>query len=294
MKPHLYIVPRETDCDYLSRHHSLPNFGTVWHYHPELELHYIIRGQGVRFIGDNVNNFNEGELLLLGENLPHMWRCNENYFTENSNLTAEAIVVQFLPNFMGEDFLNKPESESINNLYNRAKSGLVITGETKKKIISLMHKSVKKNRLKRLLIILTMLEILSMSKEMYAITSEHISLNANSDEKERINKICNYTLKNYKEKITLEEIASVSSLSTTSFCRYFKMKTKKTYRSFLTEIRISHAKRLLIEKKWMTTESICYECGFNNRSNFFRHFKDITGFTPSEYRQMYSDDNTLN
>jgi len=287
MKPQLYIVPRETDCDYLARHHSLPNFGTTWHYHPELELHYIIKGQGVRFIGDNVNNFNDGELLLIGKNLPHMWRCNENYFHKDSKLSAEAIVVQFLDNFMGDDFLKKPESETITKLYKRAKNGLVIEGATKEKIISLMYKSVKKDSLSRFLKIFNMIEVLSKSTEMHPICSNHALYDTNHDEKKRINKVCNYTLENYKKKIDLEEIASIANLSSTSFCRYFKAKTNKTFRSFLIEVRISHAKRMLIEET-KTTESVCFECGFNNRSNFFRHFKAITGHTPIEYRRLFS------
>ena len=64
MKPHFHLVPRNSQYTYLSRRHTLPNFGTVWHYHPELELHYIIRGEGVRFVGENISNFNAGELLL--------------------------------------------------------------------------------------------------------------------------------------------------------------------------------------------------------------------------------------
>lgn len=287
MRPYLHIVPRETDYDYLSRHHSLPNFGTVWHYHPELELHYIIKGEGVRFIGDNVNNFDDGELLLLGENLPHMWRCNENYFVKDSDLSAEAVVVQFLPNFMGDSFFKKPESEPIIKLYSRAKNGLIVKGKTKAKVISLMHKSVKKDSLSRLLLIFRMIEILSKSKEMVPICSYHNIYNASSEEKERINKVCSYALKNYKNNISLEEIASIANLSSTSFCRYFKSKTKKTFQRFLIEIRISHAKRMLIEEKWKTTEGISFECGFNNRSNFFRHFKSITGYTPTEYRKMF-------
>lgn len=292
MKPHYFIVPREVDRPYLSRHHSLPNFGTVWHYHPELELHYIIKGQGVRFIGDNVNNFDDGELLLLGANLPHMWRCNEGYFQQGSELTAEAVVVQFLPDFMGNDFLEKSESEPISRLYSLAKSGMEIHGETKEKIIPLMYDSVKEDGLPRMLHIFTMLEILSKSKDLSPISSA-INYKGNEEEKDRINKICNYALNNYRHKISLEEIAEVANLSSTSFCRYFKLQTKKTFRNFLNEIRISHAKRLLIEDRDITTESICFECGFNNRSNFFRHFKAITGITPIEYRQQYTSEHNI-
>ena len=100
------------------------------------------------------------------------------------------------------------------------------------------------------------------------------------------NKICNYTLSNYKKDITLEEVASLSNLSITSFCRYFKLMTKKTFYDFLIEIRVSHACRLLIENK-LPTEMICFDCGFNNVSNFYRHFKKVTGMTPLDYKRKY-------
>lgn len=293
MKPHFHLVPRDTQYPYLSRQHTLPNFGTVWHYHPELELHYIIRGKGVRFVGDNISNFDAGELLLLGENLPHMWRCNKEYFESNPDVTAEAIVVHFLSDFMGTDFLTKQETIAVHSLYERAQSGLIIYGKTKASIVQLMRKSVQTEGMDRLITILNMVHILTNSKEIAKIASGLTTYHANKDETDRINKIYHYILSNYRDEISLEEISSIAHLSATSFCRYFKMMTKKTFRDFLIEVRISHAKRLLIENNIPTTESICFECGFNNRSNFFRHFKRITGCTPIEYRQRYLYENVF-
>lgn len=293
MKPHFYLVPRDVLSSHLSRHHTLPNFGTVWHYHPELELHYIVRGEGVRFVGDNVSNFNSGELLLLGENLPHMWRCNEQYFKRDPKVTAEAVVVQFLPDFMGKDFLKKTESNAILNLYDRAKAGLIISGSTKEKLIGLMHGSVKTKGLSRLVLILNMLEILCESTDMKPISSNPVLHHSSKEEIDRLNKVYNYALANYKNELTLEEIASVANLSATSFCRYFKMMTKKTFHDFLIEIRISHAQRMLIEDSLATAEAVCFECGFNNRSIFFGHFKRITGSTPFEYKRKCHAENVF-
>jgi len=265
----------------------LPNFGTVWHYHPEIELHYIIRGEGVRFVGDNISNFQAGELLLLGANLPHVWRCSNDYFQSNPNITAEAIVVHFLPDFAGNDLLEKPESLSIVNLFEKAKSGLEIFGETKAKIVSLMRNSVKKEGFGRLVTILNMVSLLSESTDMRPISMGFVGQHYNNEEKDRLNRIYHYTLDNYLQDITLEDIASIANLSVTSFCRYFKMMTKKTFHDFLIEIRISHAKQMLIDNMLVTTETVCFECGFNNRSNFFRHFKRITGCSPVEYKRKY-------
>jgi AraC-like DNA-binding protein len=117
-------------------------------------------------------------------------------------------------------------------------------------------------------------------------TNPQTFLSSNEAEIVRLKKIYSYTLANYKNEISLEDIASISNLSVTSFCRYFKLMTKKTYYDFLTEIRISHAYRMLIENK-LPTEVICYECGFNNVSNFYRHFKKVTKMTPLAYKRKY-------
>ena len=286
MKPHFHKVPTKLETSYSIRHDVQPNFGTLWHYHPELELHYVKKGEGVRFIGDNISNFSTGEMLLLGENLPHTWRCNDPYFQPNSGLTVEATVIHFLPHCLGHDLLHLPEAYQIPKLYERAKHGLIIKGETKKKLVKLMDNALHAVNLNRLTILLSILSTLAESDEYETITSAHAFYQSDRADNDRFNKICTYTLANYKNEITLEEIASLSNLSVTSFCRYFKLMSKKTYYDFLTEIRVSHVCRMLIEDN-MTVEAICMECGFNNASNFYRHFKKIVGVTPVEYRRKY-------
>ncbi|MBF9221206.1 AraC family transcriptional regulator [Hymenobacter ruricola] len=287
MKAHFHKVPVAPQSSFSVRHDQKPNFGTVWHYHPELELHYVIKGEGVRLMGDNISNFSAGEIVLLGANLPHTWRCNEEYFQGNPEKEVEAIVIQFLPECLGRYLFGLPEAYLIPKLFEKAKSGLLITGKAKAKLAPLMRQAVHATDLDRIIIFLSILKILSETAETKTIASEHHAFKqSNESDVQRINKVCNYTLSNYKKEITLDEIASISNLSVTSFCRYFKLITKKTYYDFLIEIRISQACRQLIEDK-LPTEVICFECGFNNVSNFYRHFKKITKMTPLEYKKKY-------
>lgn len=288
MKAHFHRVPRSIEQNYLARQHTLPNFGTIWHYHPELELHYIIRGEGVRFVGDNISNFYPTELLLLGENLPHMWRCSEKYFAGDPHVTAEAIVVHFMPEFMGNDLLKMTEAGLLTNLFERAKNGLMIEGKTKKQVFRLMQQSVAEQGLKRAFKILEMLIVLADSRELVPITTSQRTYRYNHEETTRLNEVYQYMLNNYSRDLPLDEIAAVANLSVTSFCRYFKMMTKKTFHDFLIELRISHARQLLMSDSPRSVENICFECGFNNRSNFFTHFKRITGYTPLEFKKKYS------
>jgi AraC-like DNA-binding protein len=286
MKPHFHKVPITLQSSFSIRHDIKPDFGNVWHYHPELELHYNIKGEGLRFIGDNISNFASDEMVLLGENLPHTWRCKDEYFQNNPDLNVEAMVIHFLPDCLGKYLFNLPEAYLIPKLFEKAKSGMIIHGKTKDQLAELMGKAIHATNLERIIILLTILKTLAETDEYDIITSKNTFYQSNESETLRINKICTYTLTNYKKDISLEEVASLSNLSITSFCRYFKLMTKKTYYDFLIEIRVSHACRFLIENK-LPTEMICFNCGFNNVSNFYRHFKKVTGMTPLDYKRKY-------
>lgn len=287
MKPHFHKVPTKPENSFSIRKDVLTNFETTWHYHPELELHYIHKGEGLRFIGDDISNFSSDEMLLLGENLPHTWKCKDGYSGAHPGLPIEVIVMHFLPNCLGQELLSLPEAFQIPQLFEKAKKGMIIYGETKKKILALMEEAYQSVNLKRLTLFLSILSTLAESEEYENITSAHTFYKSNQVETDRINTIYTYTLKNYMNEISLEEIASLSGLSITSFCRYFKLMTHKTYYDFLTEIRLSHACRILIQDDKQTIEAICAECGFNNASNFYRHFKKVTGYTPMEYKRKY-------
>ena len=286
MKPLFHKVPTQIQTSFSARHDIQANFGSLWHYHPELELHHVIRGKGVRLIGDNIGNFSAGEVILLGSNLPHMWQCNEEYYQNHATRKVEAIVIQFLPDCMGRDFMNLPEMYLLPKLFENARKGMKFTGRSRARIVELMHKATQATEIERLIVLLSMLKTMAETDEYQSIASAHAFYKSNEMDAIRINKVCTYTLSNYKKEINLEEIAAIANLSVTSFCRYFKLMTKKTFYDFLIEIRISHACRLLVEDL-LPTEVICFECGFNNVSNFYRHFKKVTDMTPLEYKKKY-------
>lgn len=282
MKPHFHKVPLRSGNSFSIRHDKQANPG-VWHYHPELELHYVIKGEGLRFIGDNISNFSAGELILLGENLPHKWKTSEKAGGEED---FEAIVIHFLPDCLGKDLLLLPESLLIRKLYESAGKGMLFRGESRITLAGLMYSALKAEGLERLIVLLSMLKLMAESTEYGPIASAHAFYPSNESDILRLNRIHEYTLTNYRKTISLDEVAALSNLSVTSFCRYFKLMTRKTYLDFLTEIRISHACRLLVEDK-LPTGIICYECGFHNISNFFRHFRKVTGMTPLKYKQQH-------
>lgn len=283
MKPKYHQVPKPSDHTFSIRHDILPNFGTVWHYHPEIELHYLIKGNGIRFIGENINNFEQDELILLGSNIPHTWKCNIQEGEENY---VEALVMHFHPECLGHDFLSLPETKNIQKLITLANQGLLILGETKKKARKLMSRMMDEQGVNKIVFLLRIFDILARSNEFEIISSNYDNTKYSKINENRMNKIFNYTFSNFKNKILIEELAEISNLSITSFCRYFKMITNKSYFDFLTELRLNHACRLLINSD-LTVKAIAEESGFENTSNFYRHFKNFKNCTPKEFKSIY-------
>lgn len=282
MKAKFHQVPKPLDNTFIIRHDIVPTFGTTWHYHPEIELHYMIKGSGIRFIGENINNFEQEELILLGSNIPHTWKCNN----PNNDEYVEALVMHLHPESFGADFLALPEVKKINKLFLLANQGLLFHGKTKKKAIKLMQKLQNSKGLTKIILLLKLINLLSSSQEYEKISSQYDSSKLHKADEKRLNKILNYTFNNFKNKISIEEMASLSNLSVTSFCRYFKTNFKKSYFNFLTEIRINYACRLLINSE-QPIKYIAEESGFDNTSNFYRHFKQVKNSTPNDYKKNY-------
>ncbi len=287
MRPQLLIVPKGPNQSFSVRHDVTPHFFNSWHYHIELELIYIVNGEGTQFIGDHISRFSKGDVLLIGSNLPHYWRCDETYFQDIPELFAEAKVVHFLENFMGDEFMSLPENIGVARVLKKAQQGLLIKGATKEKIKPFLQDMLVETGTKKIILLLEILNMIATSADFKLLSSSAFQNNYKKSETERLTDIYNYTLQNFKQKISLEEIASIACLSVNSFCRYFKTETQKTYSQFLTEIRIGYACKLLIEKR-LTISKICLESGFNNFSNFNRYFKMVTGQCPLEYKKAFS------
>jgi AraC-like DNA-binding protein len=241
----------------------------------------------MRFIGDNVSTFEPGEVILLGENLPHSWQCQKEYYADDPQATVEAVVIQFRPDCMGKDILSLPEAYLLPRLFEKAKMGMVLHGRTAEDLRQLIPAAVHASGLERLSVLLRLLSILSTTDEYQPITSAYAFYRSDVVETLHLNEIYNYTLANFREDISLEDVAALRNLTVTSFCRYFRMMTNKSYYDFLIEIRISHACRLLVQDRH-PTDALCFECGFRNLSNFYRHFKRITGMTPLVYKRRFT------
>jgi AraC-like DNA-binding protein len=285
---HLLKIPLTQEHSFSVRYDVVPHFYDKWHYHPEIELVYIIKGSGQLFIGDNVGHFESGDMLLLGSDLPHLWRSDEKFLKKGSSLKVEAVVIHFLPGCFGEHFFALPENQSIARLLEKAHQGIRIKAAARARVSDMMKKLLQARHAERIIGLMQILHTIAFSKDTKPVCSKGLLFEYSPMETERLNNIYQYILNNFSRQITLQQIAEVAHLSEQSFCRYFKSRVKKTFSEFLIEIRIGKACKLLAETNKSVAE-ICYDCGYNSFSNFNRHFKSITGKTPLEHRKHYMD-----
>ena len=253
------------------------NTHPYWHYHPEMELVFVNGGSGKRHIGSHLSYFHDGELVLIGPNLPHQGFTNRlsNYRTET--------VVQMVPEFLGETFFDVPEMKEIKQLLDRSTSGLSFYGESKISIGSKIEGLPQLSKLEQVLSIIEILKDLSETTEYQKLNAEGFSLEVAAQDNDKINVVLNYIRKDFKQPISLSEIAELISMTEPSFCRYFKKLTGKTFTQFLNEYRLVHASKLLAERKISIAE-VCYESGFSNYSHFNKQFLKFAGKSPSHYR----------
>ena len=286
MKPHLLKIPLKPEHSFNVRYDIVPHFYNKWHYHPEVELVHIIKGSGRQFIGDNIHHFKPGDMILLGADLPHLWRSDEKFLKRNSKLKVEAIVLHFMPGCFGEHFFDLPENKELVRLFDRTQQAVRIKNNTRNIVSELMQKLLVAKNSERIILLLQILQIIAHSRQTKLVCSKGLQFHYNPIEADRLNNIYQYILNNFSKEITLDQIAKVAHISPHSFCRYFKSRIKKTFSRFLIEVRIGHACKLLAETN-KSVADICYESGYNNFSNFNRHFKSITQKTPLEHRKNY-------
>lgn len=253
----------------------------VWHYHPEVELIFVCKGSGKRQIGSNISYFSDGDLVLIGSNLPHCGLTNEN--TNNDY----EMVIQFKPDFLGENIWETPEMQRISALLEKSKAGIVFEENIKKTVGKKIADMHEMSSLKKLLAFLEILDELATTQEYRILNAGKYYLQTQVEDNERINHIFNYVKDHFKEQISLEEIADLANMKVPSFCRYFKKITNKTFTQFVNEYRITHSLKLLAEQPLSITE-VCFESGFNNFSYFNKTFKEYIKKSPSQYRKEFN------
>lgn len=250
---------------------------------PEFELIFVKEGAIKRLIGDKMETFSAGEMVFLGAGLSQSW-SNEHNYSQGIHVSGStaSIILHFNKDIFSQGFYQLEETIKINEFFAKASRGIRVKGKTQQLIAHRMQVLVEATGFDKIIGLMEVLHILSLSREVEYIAAE-IGGAKMPMRYDRLNEVYTYVADNYYRDITLQSIASIAHLTPPAFCRVFKQQTKKHFIEYLNEVRISNACKYLAQSSLNISE-IGFECGYKTISNFNKIFKKITGFSPKEYR----------
>lgn len=259
-------------------------FSSPLHVHPEYELVYVKESSGKRIVGNLIETFAPGDMVLIGPNLPHIWMNDDEFVSGKTSQRARAIIVYFHPCLFESGIFSLAEAGKINDLLKKSKSGIYIQHNTRKLIASKMENLLNASGFEKVLGLLEILHLLSSSSDIEHINSEELMHHESVTEKDRLCDVYRYVNENFRSDIQLKDVAKLTNLTPQSFCRLFKKRNKIHFVEYLNQVRISNACRLLLDSDWTISE-IAYNCGYKTISNFNKLFKETTGHSPKKYRE---------
>ncbi|CAN5374712.1 AraC family transcriptional regulator [soil metagenome] len=273
---HIVPLPGES---FVCREFASTRFTMPWHFHPECELTLIVKGRGLRYVGDSIERFEDGELVLLGSSLPHYW-----WQSPDDQRKAHSVVVQFAEGFAG-GMLELEEAREIRQLLVRARRGLFLEGSLRDEITRDLSRLKELSGWKKLCLLLEILGRLAADRSRF-LASAGYAPDLDERDGRRLVSVCQYVNESFGESVRHPKAASLAGLSPAAFSRFFRKRMGKTFEAYVTEVRIGHACRRLTEADSRITE-VAFGVGFNNLSNFNRHFRKLKGLSPREYRQSF-------
>ncbi|MEL1239577.1 AraC family transcriptional regulator [Flavobacterium flavipallidum] len=257
-----------------------PIFYDKLHQHEEIQISYILKGRGTLIIGDSINEYKEEDILVIGENIPHVFRTDQN-----SSSSSEMLTLFFTKNSFGKDFFSLNDLSDVDDFFKKSEYGMKVLTK-KEKIALLFFKLRNQNKIQRISSLLKILNhiVLAQTNSLSSFVSRK---KYTEDEGRRMNDVFNFAISSFDKAITLEEVAEKANMTKNAFCRYFKKRTNKTFFQFLIEIRIENACKMLHHNKDLSISTISELSGFQDIANFNRKFKELKGISPSQFRSQF-------
>jgi AraC-like DNA-binding protein/mannose-6-phosphate isomerase-like protein (cupin superfamily) len=278
----LELVPKDPTLPFTLTDVRAACFTYPWHHHPELELSLILRGKGLRYVGDSIKEFEEGDLCLIGPYTPHCWLSEPV-----PGRPVRSLVIQFPPEIFGADFLNLQVSRPIKELFSRAERGLAISGELRNKVAALMEQMFRPRQspLHRMSLLLELLALMAPGERCTSLSLGTSTRPQSPGHAAMMRRILSYIHENAPHEISQRAAADLAGLSPAGFSRFFSRHFGKPFVTYVAEVRVGQACRLLLEDE-LGIADVATRAGFNNLANFNRRFRLLKGMTPSEYRRM--------
>ncbi|MBU2491592.1 MAG: AraC family transcriptional regulator [Bacteroidetes bacterium] len=289
MKAFSFRIPKLEEESIKLQEDKLNYFYDLFHFHHEFQITLIIKGTGSYTIGESSGSFVQGDMFIIGSNVPHVFRSGREYY-ENNKLISHSRSIFFKEESFGPDFFNLPETKHIGKMFSEFPRGVKIKSDYK--FTKYFNAVFNSEGIEKLIRFLNLLNEICACPELQYLSAEKGIIKSSEQSDRRLNQVFNYVLNNYKNEIRLKTISAIANLSEPAFCRYFKKRTRKTFFNFLNELRISEACKLLLNKDISISEA-AFEVGFNNISNFNRIFKSQMGVNPTEYSRRKINNNQI-
>lgn len=282
-KASLEILQPVNGQSFLFRKFDMFAFDAPYHFHGEYELTCILKGSGKRFVGNHMEDFETGDLVLLGPNLPHCWKLDPG----KDQTEASAIVIQFDTSFLGCDFFNKTEMQHIKELFQKSAFGISFNSCTKISVNQyLMALSEEENSFKLLIGLLEALNQLASSNNYVLLDHSGTIANRSIAEQKRITPVFEYLVENFRQQVSLDVAAGIANMTPNAFCKYFKKITRKTFMETIIGYRLNYAIQQLIQTDKPISD-IAFESGFGDVSHFYKIFKLKMHLSPLNYRKKF-------
>jgi len=258
---------------------------STWHYHNNFELSFILEGSGKRIVADSIEEFQPGDLVFIGPNLPHVWISDKETRMPTSR-SLEMVYLQFTSEVVTSQLLTLPEFKHIARAIALSERGIQIVGQTLNEVSELMLQLPYLKNFDRMLHFLKMMDIIGRSKTNIQLASkEYLKVRFTTGNK-RIAVIHEFFMNNYRQQIDLTQLAGLVNMAEGSLCRFFRSNMGMTLFEYLNQLKVELACKLLMDKDLSILE-VCLDSGFNNLSHFNKQFKKINGLPPSEYRNRF-------
>ncbi|MCD8317843.1 MAG: AraC family transcriptional regulator [Paraprevotella sp.] len=269
----------------LCSHILYPRFVLPRHKHPEYEIMLFTQGSGKQFVGEGMADFKEGDIALIGSNVPHLHLCHAKLHPDEGCEPSAGEALQFLPSVFPRNMEQLPDYEHIYSLLQRSQYGLRFYDLTLyARLRDAFRDMDGRQNTERLIGLMQILEELYRCGQVQLLSSTAYSRsNLREEMNEPVNKVYAYLFNHFKDKVTLPEVADYVRLNPASLCRYFKQRTDKSIFQCLAEIRIEHACKLLAYSN-LSVSQIAYESGYNHVPYFIKQFEEQTRRTPKMYR----------
>ena len=288
MKVVQFTIPVPKENSIIVQEDILPFFYNHLHRHTEIQITLVLKGEGTLIAGNYMQPFKPGDIYIIGSNQSHIFKNDPPYFDKKSKRKIHALTLFFNPRGAFQNILDLPESKSIRKFIAETSYGLMVS-ETEQKNIAAKILGLKNSkqafRIAKFIDLVQTMANIRQWKKLSSISSDY---SYSDTEGLRMNDVYQYTMENYTDNISLNEIAKIACLTPQAFCRYFKKHTRKTYVNFLNEIRINEACKKITSGRDTPISAIAYDTGFSSAVSFNRVFKKITGKSPREYQKEYS------